>query len=80
MIYQHCLKAWRINSSKFFYGLVIFMLFNFVIGLVNSPSYLPGIIQESLDLNVVDFNEHLIASLLYDAEDLFIYHQELYGL
>ena len=56
------------------------MLFNFVIGLVNSPSYLPGIIQEGLDLNVVDFNEHLIASLLYDAEDLFIYHQELYGL
>ena len=56
------------------------MIFNFIIGLVNSPSYLPGIIQQGLDINVVNMDEHILSSLIYDAEDLFIYYKELYGL
>lgn len=42
------------------------MIFNFIIGLVNSPQYTLGIIQESLDLNG-NLNEHLIYSLYQDA-------------
>ena len=55
-------------------------MFDFIIGLVNCPSYIPGVIQEGLDMNVVNMNEHILSSLIYDAEDLFIHHQELYGL
>ena len=59
--------------------MVIYMIFDFVIGLVNSPSYLPGIIQEGLDMNVVNMDEHIFSSLVYDAEDLFLYMKELHG-
>lgn len=55
------------------------MLFDFIIGLVNSPSYIPGVIQEGLDMDVVNMDEYIFSSLVYDAEDLFLYMKELYG-
>ena len=55
-------------------------MFDFIIGLVNCPSYIPGVIQEGLDMNVVNMNEHILSSLIYDAEDLFIYHHGEYDI